>query len=156
MMGFKHLYAVVLLAAVILSGCGEEDYSKLMKEHKAISLQEEGVWEKRYEKQKRDLSIDATTVIISIDVKKDMTEDDMLEIIDYMELQYTADVDEAGVYRGKKEDAEFSCYAVFYRGDTDEEIKKIKYVNGKSVEITKEDEIYFASPEFRTVDEMEE
>lgn len=156
MVRFKHLYAVVLLVAIVLSGCGQKNYDRLIEDHKAMSLQEDGVWEIRYEKIRSDPSIDATTAIISINVKKDMIEDDMLEIMDYMELQYNADFDEAGVYQGKKEDAEFSCYAVFYRGDTDEEIKRIKYVNGKSVEITKEDDVYFASPEFRTEDDMDE
>ncbi len=47
-------------------------------------------------------------------------------------------------------------YAVFYRGDTDEELKRIKYVDGKSVEITEEDQERFAGPEMRDVVDDEE
>lgn len=152
MMKSGRLCAAVLMAAVIFSGCAE-NYGRLIEGHKAASMQEEGVWEERYEHCKTNLATDAKTVTISVNVMKDMSEDDMLEIMDYRELTYNANVDDAGVYLGKNEDAEYTCYAVFYRGDTDEAIKKIKYVNGESVEIKEEDEGCFAGPELRDMDE---
>jgi hypothetical protein len=32
------------------------------------------------------------------------------------------------------------CYAIFYKGDTDEVLKEFKYCNGESVTVTDEDE----------------
>lgn len=155
MMKFGRLCAAVLLTAVVLAGCGK-DYEKMLEEHKAVSMQEDGIWEARYEQCKINDATDVTTVIISVNVMKNMTENDMLEVLDYMELQYNARFDDEGVYQGKKEDAEYICYAVFYRKDTDEEIKRIKYVKGESVEIRGEDEVHFAGPELRDMDDESE
>ena len=79
----------------------------------------------------------------------------MMEILDYKELCQHSEMDDTGAYLGEK-DSTWTCYAVFYRGDTDEELKRIKYVNGESVEITEEDEERFAGPEMCDVDIEEE
>lgn len=153
-MKFGCLCAAVLSAAIALAGCGALDYDKMLHTHKAMSMMEDGVWEKRYEEDTEYPATDEMKIVISVNVKKDMSEDDMLEIMDYLELQNNASFDDAGIYVGES-DMDYTCYAVFYRGDTDEEIKRIKYVNGESVAIGEEDEGCFAGPELRDVHDEE-
>ncbi|MDY3909121.1 MAG: hypothetical protein SOZ48_05255 [Eubacterium sp.] len=142
------LCQLLLLVAVVVSGCGK-DFDDLMENHKAQAMREDGVWEERYEQTREDPAVNETQVIVSVDVKKEMSEEDRMEIMDYLKLQHHSCWDEEGNYLGLKE-GDFYCYAVFYRGDTDEEIGKIKYVNEESVEITEDDKAYFPTPEMRS------
>lgn len=153
---WKGVFMIGVLAAVLCAGCGTRDMSKMITDHKGSKMYDEGVWEKRYENWETKEEIGEERYTISVEVKKDMSEDDMLEVLDYEKLCYHSEMDDTGAYLGDR-DTTWICYAVFYRGDTDEELKRIKYVDGESVEITEEDREQFAGPELRNIDfDMEE
>lgn len=65
---------------------------------------------------------------------------EMFKVLDY----YKMDLVEASGFDVKEEEA--AVYGVFYKGDTDEEIGKFKYVNGESVDISEEEQYYFPAP----------
>lgn len=153
---WKGVFMIGVLAAVLCAGCGTRDINKMTTDHKGCKMYEEGVWEKRYEKWETKEEIGEDRYTISVEVKKDMSENDMLEVLDYEKLCHHSEMDDTGAYLGDR-DTTWICYAVFYRGDTDEELKRIKYVDGESVEITEEDQEQFAGPELRDIDfDMEE
>ncbi len=152
---WKGVFMICVLPAVLCAGCGTRDLGKMISDHKAEKMYDEGVWEERYGHWTMKEEIGEEIFTLSVDVKKDMSEDDMMEILDYKELCQHSEMDDTGAYLGEK-DSTWTCYAVFYRGDTDEELKRIKYVNGESVEITEEDEERFAGPEMCDVDIEEE
>lgn len=155
MIKWKGFFMIGILAVVLCVGCGTRDLGQMIEDHKAETMNEEGVWERRYERMKGHSDEDMIH-ILSVNVLKDMSEDDMREVLDYYELCLNSEMDETGAYVGKRDNS-FICFAVFYRGDTDEELKRFKYVDGESVEITEEDKEWFAGPELRDVDdEMEE
>ena len=92
---------------------------------------------------------------LSVNVNKNMSEDDMLEVLDYVKLCLHSEQDDTGAYVGDR-DSDWICYAVFYRGDSDEELKRFKHVNGESVHITEEDQAKFAGPELRSEEKFVE
>lgn len=139
-------FFIILFIVCVCTGC--ENYQQMLEEHKAIKMQQDGVWEERYKSVGVNDAIDETEVILSINVKKDMSVEDMLAVLEYHELFYNAEL-EGDIYTKEKE-SDYSSYAVFYRGDTDEAIKRFKYCNRESVPINKEDEVKFASPDWRT------
>lgn len=143
-MGRKFLLlSLCILMAAFLPGCGES-----LENHSALSLQEDGVWEQRYQSYE-DMDSGTMKVKVSINVKKDMDEKKMLKVLDYYCLNLTEgsglDIDKEKV----------AVYGVFYKGDTDEEIARFKYVNGKSVSFTEEEQYSFLTPDKKNIDEDE-
>ncbi len=141
--------AIVLLSCVVF-GCGAKnhgakEYGEMQENHPATKTYRDGMWTIRYNCWTDDY---AHNIIfyLSADVHKDMTKKDMLDIMDYYEFTKHAQWDMAGNYVGER-DSDYTCYAAFYRGDTDEVIKKIKYHNGEEAEVLEEDKYFFASPE---------
>lgn len=135
-----------MLVVCICAGC--EDYQQMLDEHKAVKMRENGVWEERYKSVGVNDAIDETEVVLSINVKKKMTEEDMLAVLEYHELFYNGKM-EGDVYAAEK-DSPYNSYAVFYEGNTNKVIKKFKYCNREIVPIKEEDEVKFASPDRRT------
>lgn len=74
-----------------------------------------------------------------------MTKEDMLEVMDYYELVGNAAYSGGGRYLGERE-TDYSSWGIFYRGDTDEALMRIKYVNGQEVEVTEDDKWFFPAP----------
>ena len=72
----------------------------------------------------------------------------MLGIMDYYELTRNCKF-VGNEYVGERE-TDFTCFAVFFRGDTDEEVRRIKYLNGKEVQAADEEENNFPHPEVST------
>lgn len=48
-------------------------------------------------------------------------------------------------------ETDYTCYAVFYRGETDEVIRRIKYCNGKEAVIREEDKYCYATRKLTAV-----
>lgn len=139
---------LILLMIFVMTGCYKR-YDQILHDHKADKMFEDGVWEYRYQVCQMDPATDSMVIPCSINVNQDMSESDMLEVMDYFRIQLHSDMDEEGIWLGISE-GDFTVYAVFYKGDTDEVIRKIKYVNGESVKITGEDEAKFPSPDMRS------
>ena len=78
-------------------------------------------------------------ITLSVNVQKDMTREEMVSILDYYELVANASF-VGSTYVGEK-DSDFVGYAVFFRGETDEEL-------GREAEITEEDKGRFPPPYF--------
>lgn len=134
---------LIILLACLISGCGKS-YDDILENHAAIEMYRDGVWSVRYISENTIVpsgNVESVMVQLSVNVDKEMTEEQMLEVMDYYEFTRNA-LFEKGEYKGEQ-DADYSCYAVFYRGDTDEEIFRIKYQNGKETEPTEEEESVF-------------
>lgn len=142
------LCVLIFLMAFVMTGCYKR-YDQILHDHKADKMFEDGVWESRYDVIQENPATGDMVVPCSINVNQDMSESDMMEIMDYFRIQFHSDMDEEGIWLGISE-GDFIVYAVFYKGDTDEVIRKIKYVNGESVKITEEDEVKFPSPDMRS------
>lgn len=149
------IVAGILLACFML-GCGRKDYNAMSEKHAATKTYRDGVWEVRYNSiiDQYAGEIVGKTLYLSVDVHQDMTEEDMLDIMDYYEFRWNARWDNNNHYIGERE-SDFTCYAVFYRGGTDEEVRRSKYFNGKEVEIPEEEQSYFPKPDMHSsMDEM--
>ena len=123
-------------------------FSYKMNNHKAVKMKDAGVWSYRYE-ENIDASEDEWICRLSINVYEDMSEEDMLSILEYEEFVLNADFvkteNDEIKYLGEK-DRDFIGYAAFYKGTTDEVIGKYKYKNHKKVDYTEDDEKYFLNP----------
>ena len=53
------------------------------------------------------------------------------------------------IYLGER-DTDFTCYAVFFDGESDKEIRRIKYLNREEVTPTEEEEPMFPSSFMRS------
>lgn len=149
----KVLLALVVFWVLCAAGCqGEQDFDKIQENHAAIGTYREGMWEDRYVYTSQNGETETRTVL-SVNVKEQMTERQMQDVLDYYEFTGHADFDENGKYLGEME-GDYICYAVFYQGDTEEEIWKVKYKNGRVEETTEEDEPVFPKPQMKTPEEM--
>ena len=142
------LCVIVGMVVACMTGC--QSYQEMLDNHEALKMQSDGIWVERYMERWEDEPGEQAkrTVKLSANVLKDMTEEQMLDVLEYYELFFNALL-EGDVYT-KERDVDFICYATFYRGETDEVIRKFKYVNHKSVTITAEDEDQFVSPIFHS------
>ena len=152
------LFSTVILWSCLIIGCGSmsaEKYNAIQENHAATKTYREGKWKVRYDSMPQQYSgkIESTTYILSVDVLGELTEEDMLDIMDYYEFTGNAQWDMNNRYLGEKE-TDYTCYAVFYKGDTDEEIRRIKYLNRKEVEIPEDEQGYFAPPYFYSDEEQ--
>ena len=124
---------VFMLFVVFAAGCGAE--------REAIKMQDDGVWKERLNSCSNTGSNEVRVKLL-IDVKKDMTEKEMLTVLDYYEIKIRKrpplDIGENDFIQ---------CYAIFYKDDTEEIIKKYKYREGECLDITTDDEIIFKSLE---------
>lgn len=140
-----NVFVLITVMVLMIAGCGK-NYKKLIDNHEATVMSEKGMWEERYleSSPKWDNENDGGMVLsLSVNVNQDMTEQEMLEVLDYYDLKSHY------MYKGNKNFNDIvTNYAVFYKGDTDEEIMKVKYVNGNKEEYTEEEEYEFASPAF--------
>lgn len=136
----------VAFVLCLFAGCGHElDISN----NEAVKMRDDGVYDVRYTSSVVGFTGDIAGEVVdrvSINVYKEMGEDDMINILEYYELVHNAEYSANG-YEGER-DEDFTCYAVFFEGDTDNEITRIKYVNHEKVEITDEDKGYFPPPYF--------
>lgn len=150
-------YLLMIIVVVVFfcfaAGCRQkqDSYSERVESHPAMKLYRDGVWKIRYRSDSQEYTdeIKSTTTRLTIDVKKNMTEEDILDIMDYYELTRNARFDFDGSYIGERE-TDYTCYAVFYQGETDQETRRIKYYNGEEVEIPEEEKGYFPSPASHT------
>lgn len=143
---------VAVLLACFLGGCGKKSYSEMVESHAAMKTYRDGVWQIRYISEGGNAvgeEMTEITVYLSVDAGKEMTEGQMLEVMDYYEFTRNALFDKSGAYKGERK-SDYVCYAVFYEGDTDKEIRRIKYQNGKEAEVTEEDSSMFPLPGMRT------
>lgn len=141
----KNLFQLVILAVLCMlciTGC----------QHKAEILKEKGIWEERREVWvQKDLNSDQEEVNLSISVLRDMTEEEMLQVLDYYEKEIFTDTGAGEKVNFGGNEVEIKarevtmCYAIFYKGNTDEVFKEFKYADGKNIPVTKEDEAYFNS-----------
>ena len=145
---YRKVYKVATIAVFLMIGCiftiGHKerlDINELSDNHRAVKMYGDGVWTGRYVGQFEDYATGNRSICLSIDVRKDMSREDMVSILDYYEMVWNAKyVGEA--YMGER-DNDFTGHAVFFRGDTDEEIARIKFFNGEEAEIMEEDEALF-------------
>lgn len=116
--------------------------------HNAVKMEDEGIWGCRYNESSINDN-DEMICRLSINVYKDMSEEDMLDVLEYYELQLNAEYEEmssgAKKYVGER-DSDFICYAVFYKDTTDEVVGKYKYMNRKVADYTESEEKYFLNP----------
>lgn len=151
----KHykLIAALLLSAFFAAGCNmgkqnsAQDFDEKQQNHAAVKTYRDGCWNVRCHSlvdwyTDRIIRI---TFYVSFNVDKDLTEQDMLDIMDYYEFTNNAQWDANNNYIGERK-TDYDCYAVFYRGETDEELRRIKYLNGEETEISKEEQSYFPKP----------
>lgn len=138
------IFTICMFVIAFTAGC-----TKTLENHPALSMHEEGMWEQRYNTNVQT-GDERGYAKVSINVKKDMDEDDMLKILDY----YSLNLANYNFIKNKKEAV---VYGVFYKGDTDEEIARFKYVDGKSVDFTEEEQYNFPTPEqHSSLDDEEE
>lgn len=154
----KNFYKAMALALCIIVSCGcGTDHELDLNNHEAMKMRDAGVYEVRYHSSRigynSSETIGGVLDCISINVNEEMSEEDMLTILDYYELVHNGDISVVDGYKGER-DEDYICYAVFYEGNTDNELQRIKYFNNKKVDITDEDEAYFPPPYFR--DESED
>ena len=156
----KRIYIQALIAVLLISyiivGCGiKNSYEKRKENHAAAKTYQEGKWKVRYDSRTWDYTdrIKSTTFFLSVNVEQELTKKEMLDIMDYYELTVNAHLDANNRYKGERE-TDYTCYAVFYKGDTDEEIRRIKYLNRKEVEIPEDEQGYFAPPYFYSDEEQ--
>lgn len=139
--------ASTLFLLIFMSGCSqpfgkkEDKYNETVEKHKAIEMYRAGVWEERYEyvTQQYTSKIESTTLKVSIDVQEKLSKEEIKEIMDYYEFTKNASFDNSGAYIGPME-IDYTCYAAFYKKDTDELLECYKYKNGEFVTATKEEE----------------
>lgn len=148
--------AAVILLSCFIFGCGKkyhgaEEYHAMQEKHAAAKTYRDGVWTIRYNCWMNDQAYNST-FCLTVNVQKDMTKEDMLDIMDYYEFTKHAQWDRNGNYMGEW-DTDYTCYAVFYKGNTDEEICRIKYSNGEEVKIQGDDKYCFAGPQNRSSEE---
>ena len=152
---FQMLVAGVILACLLI-GCGSKNYNAMQEKHAATKKYRDGVWKVRYYNNVEEYAgeVKGVTIYLSVDVEREMSEEDILDIMDYYEFTRNAKWDNQNHYIGERE-AEYTCYAVFYQSGTNEEIRRIKYCNGKEVEIPEEEQSYFPKPDMHSsMDEM--
>lgn len=149
---YFYIVLTVLCLMVFSGGCQAKDpYNEILENHRAVKLFEEKIWWPRYTCDRDEYAdrIKSKTSFVTINVLGELTEEDMLEIMDYYEFTRNADFGTGTRYLGER-DTDFTCYAVFFEGDTDKEIRRIKYFNGKEVTPTEEEEPMFPSAMMRT------
>ena len=148
---YLRVSVAVMLLAFFVVGCGRTDYFAIAENHEAVEMYRNGVWEIRY------ISGGEVTVgskvkevqnILAVNVNEDMTEKEMLKVLDYFEFSRNAYF-ENDEYKGERK-TDYTCFAVFYKEETDEEICRIKYRNGRDVEPLDEDEPLFPVPALRS------
>lgn len=141
---FKICMMFLLIMMIFTAGCRTKDSGNAQYNN--------GNWTERYVNVTDEINegnIASVRVVLSVNIYKDMSEADFIEILDYYEdtynSSYSSDNDDLG-----ERDGDYTCYAVFYRNDTDEVITKIKYCNRDLVPFTEEEEYYFPKPELRS------
>lgn len=154
---YGKIYKILTIVILVAIGCiftvghfRHRDINDLVESHEAKEMYRNGIWKARYIRTGADISDETGDwvheVRVSINVMQDMTEDDMLTIMDYYEMVENASY-VGGSYEGEA-DRDYVCYAVFYQKDTDKEIRRMKYRNGKEEKITEKDNPYdFPSPD---------
>lgn len=130
---------IIMIMVFMITGCGKKE-SKIIRNHKASQMKENGVWDERYSQYSNVISDDGylITMSVSISVITDMTEQDMMDVLDYYELKIQEQT-ETSIDNGYV----IKIYAEFYKQDTNEELFKAKYVNGKIETYTSEEETNF-------------
>lgn len=148
------IFPIVILLSSLVFGCGSKDYNAMQEKHAAVKTYREGKWKVRYNSlgQEYTDSIKSTTLFLSVDVLEELTEEKMRDIMDYYEFTKNAQWDGNNHYIGERE-TDYVCYAVFFRGETDEEIRRIKYCNREEVEISEEEMSYFPKPHMYSSEE---
>ncbi|MCI9081023.1 MAG: hypothetical protein HFI70_01650 [Lachnospiraceae bacterium] len=142
------------MAFLVLFAAGpreeRDSYTEMVEGHNAFKLFKDGVWEIRYISHMVEYTdrIKSTTVRLSVNMNRELSEEEMLGIMDYYELTRNCKF-VGNEYVGERE-TDFTCFAVFFRGDTDEEVRRIKYLNGKEVQAADEEENNFPHPEVST------
>ncbi len=130
------------------------DLKDLSDNHPAVKMYYSGYWEGRYESHWATTGANETIgmngITLSINVLKDMTREEMVSVLGYYELVGNAEF-VGSSYVGER-DTDFLGYAVFFRGDTEEELARVKYFNGAEAEITEEDKGCFPPPYFHQED----
>ncbi len=151
---FLRIFTIVILLSCLIFGCGSKDYNAMQEKHAAVKTYREGKWKVRYDKcvQEGTDRITKTLLYISINVEQELTEEEMRDIMDYYEFTKNAQWDGNNHYIGERE-TDYVCYAVFFRGETDEEIRRIKYCNREEVEILEEEMSYFPKPHMYSSEE---
>lgn len=147
---FRMLAAGIVLACLVI-GCGSKNYNAMQEKHAATKTYRDGVWKVRYYSLVENYTdrIKDVMLFLAVDVEQEMSEQDMLDIMDYYEFTRNAKWDSKNHYVGERE-SDYACYAVFYRSGTDEEMRRIKYFNGQEVEIPEEEQSYFPKPQMRS------
>ena len=118
----------------------------VLEKHKAVGMYQDGVWAPRYvsiNAAESGSEKESALAVATVDIKKDMTEDEMMEILDYY-TEYAALAYDTG------EGIDCLLYAIFYQDGTDNEIFRIKCLNGEETEPAKEDSSIFPLPGIRT------
>ena len=147
----NHIIMLTAIIIILFAGCGNKTIDFI--NHNAIKMMEQGIYEIRYSDSNGFEDNYPIVSRISVNVLKDMTKEQMLDIIRYEEMCQMSVFDGNENYIGRREN-DYECYAVYYKGDTDEVIDKIKYVNGKIVDIDEADDVRFA-PSYFTSKEVE-
>lgn len=144
---YLQIFMVFSLLSCFIFGCGTKNYNAIQENHAAVKTYREGKWNIRYKNsiQEGTDRIINTKLFLSVNAEQDLTEEEMLEIMNYYEFTQNAQWDMNGNYVGERE-TDYICYAVFYKGETEEETRRIKYCNGKEAEIPEEEQGYFPKP----------
>lgn len=152
MKGYFKVIAIIIVMVFMVTGCSKKE-SEAIRNHKASLMKENGVWDERFSQYSCVTSDDSYLVklSLSVDVITDMTEQDMMEVLDYYELQMQEQT-ETNIGNGDV----VEIYAEFYKQDTDEELMKAKYVNGEIEEYTADEESNFLPPDIIGSDSEEE
>ncbi len=154
---FLRIFAVVILLSILVFGCGSEGaekYHAMQEKHAATKTYRDGIWKIRYNSLIHEGTdrLKCVKFYLTVDVIGELTEEDMLDIMDYYEFTKNSQWDVDGNYIGERE-TDYICYAVFYKGETDEEICRMKYCNREEVQIPEEEQGYFPASYFRSDEE---
>lgn len=140
----KIVSLLCVITLLFLCACNLSDEPENLDDHTAVKMMEDGMWNIRDESLS---DCDNGDVIFkaSINVFKDMEEENMLDVLDYYKKELMVEWEEVGgkvKYVGKK-DTNFIAYVTFFKKETDEILNQFKYVNDEIVDYTEEEQYEF-------------
>ncbi len=143
---FFCILSLITLTTILFTACGGSFADKI-NNHKAASWFEEGIITRRFAEMALTDNGDRLYSVI-YNVNTDMTEEDMMAVLEYDEMVHNSESDEVtGKIIGER-DNDYYCYSIFCEGSSMNIIGQYKYVNYKSVEYTEEDKYNFLNPLF--------
>ena len=140
---YIRILSIIVTVMVVMCACG--GYTGKIKKHKAAAMFENDILSERNEEI--SLGNNGEKICsVTFNVYEKMTDDDMLDVLDYKGMILNAQYDETTGEVIEEMKGDYYCFALFCEETSDKIIGKYKYVNHESVTYTEEDEYMFLNP----------